>query len=46
MIDGRAFDSLFTVLAVLAGLCLVFIPLGIWKLIDLFRHFHVSIAWN
>jgi hypothetical protein len=45
---GKAFDGIIKLLAVLIVLCTIFVPLGIWKLIELiiwfchYVHVHMS----
>jgi hypothetical protein len=33
--DGRAFDGLVTIFKVLIGICVISVPLGLWKMVDL-----------
>jgi hypothetical protein len=35
MIDARAFDGVVNLFFVMAIACVIFIPLGLWKLVEL-----------
>ena len=41
---GRAFDGLINFIFLLIGLCVVFIPLGMWKLYELVSMIDISIG--
>lgn len=45
---GEAFEALDRAIAILFILCCIFVPLGVWKLIELVLELfkHVSISWN
>jgi hypothetical protein len=40
----RAFDGLITFVAILIGLCIFFVPLGMWKLYELLSMIEISVG--
>lgn len=46
--DGRMFDGLATVFGTMFVLCVLFVPLGMWKLVELIVHLchYVALHWH